>query len=246
MGARASYARDKAARLQPVRDDRFAADNQQERARREQAADPRPRLVLVGDSRIQQWRDHPLPGDWRLIHRGIGGDTTVALRERFEDDVVSLAPDVVVIQAGINDLVAASLMGARGVEVARATTRHLQELAARAAAAGSQVMLLTVIPPARPPLVRRPVWSDRVYGYVDDVNRALQAWAPPAGVRVVDAAQPLVVRSRVSAEFAADTLHLNARGYDQLNRLLQPVLEAQTLRPRAPASEQLAQSEPGA
>ncbi|HWL52412.1 MAG TPA: GDSL-type esterase/lipase family protein [Chthoniobacteraceae bacterium] len=39
----------------------------------------------------------------RWINRGVPGNTTAMARERFERDVVAEAPDIVVIQFGIND-----------------------------------------------------------------------------------------------------------------------------------------------
>ncbi len=40
----------------------------------------------------------------RFINEGIGGDTSVGLRDRWDDDVISQNPDWVSIMVGINDL----------------------------------------------------------------------------------------------------------------------------------------------
>lgn len=42
--------------------------------------------------------------DIRFINKGIGGDTTVGLRNRWEDDVIRHQPDWLSILIGINDL----------------------------------------------------------------------------------------------------------------------------------------------
>ena len=39
----------------------------------------------------------------RIINKGIGGDTLADGRKRFDKDVISLSPDVVVIELGAND-----------------------------------------------------------------------------------------------------------------------------------------------
>ena len=68
------------------------------------------RIVVFGDSRAAQWADVlQVPGA-QVVNRGISGETTAQMALRFERDVIALKPQIVVIQAGINDLVAASVL----------------------------------------------------------------------------------------------------------------------------------------
>jgi hypothetical protein len=63
-----------------------------------------PVIVFFGDSRAAQW---PAPGQIQnatFINRGIGNQTTAQLLGRFQAHVTPLHPQVIVIQAGINDL----------------------------------------------------------------------------------------------------------------------------------------------
>jgi lysophospholipase L1-like esterase len=62
------------------------------------------RVVFMGDSITDIWHlDKSFPGR-PYINRGIGGQTTPQMLIRFRSDVIGLAPKVVVILAGTNDI----------------------------------------------------------------------------------------------------------------------------------------------
>lgn len=68
-------------------------------------------IVCIGDSLTACGGDSGKYTDWlqqwlpmhNVINKGIGGDTLAGGRSRFERDVLSLKPDVVVIELGAND-----------------------------------------------------------------------------------------------------------------------------------------------
>ena len=73
--------------------------------------DRRPVLVCLGDSltscggpdgHYSHWLEKQMP-DVRVIDAGIGGDTLVGGRARFEKDVLAHEPDVLLIALGAND-----------------------------------------------------------------------------------------------------------------------------------------------
>lgn len=204
-------------RLAPVHAARYAADN---------AAAGAPagrRIVFFGDSRIQGWNPRPALGGAEVLWRGIGGETTVQMLHRFEQDVLALKPSAVVIQAGINDLVAGAVLGRRE-QVARDTIVNLSRFAASARADSIDVYLLTVLRPARAPLWRAPFWPAGVRESVDFVNGTLRGMAGE-GVIVLDADGWLAGDSpRMPSGYASDTLHLNAAGYARLNELVEDAL----------------------
>jgi len=53
------------------------------------------RVVLFGNSRIQNWKKPPQLDGFEFINRGIGGETTAQNQARFLKDVLALQPDVV-------------------------------------------------------------------------------------------------------------------------------------------------------
>jgi acyl-CoA thioesterase I len=185
------------------------------------------RVVFFGDSRIQGWRPRPgIPGA-ELLWRGIGGETTAQMLYRFDEDVLSLKPSTVVIQAGINDLVAGAVVG-RGAETVRSTIDNLGHFVATAREASVEVVLLTVFRPARSPLWRAPFWPEGVTEAVEQVNDAIRGLAGD-GVRVIDADAWLAGQERnLPRRYARDTLHLNEAGYAHLNELVEGALGTST------------------
>jgi hypothetical protein len=70
---------------------------------------PQPgRVVFLGDEITENWGPEFFPGK-PYLNRGITRQTVAQMLVRFRQDVISLKPAVVVIQAGTNDL--ASVMG---------------------------------------------------------------------------------------------------------------------------------------
>jgi lysophospholipase L1-like esterase len=221
---RANWIEDKIAALSAPASLVYAADNA--------ALSPKgskPRVVLIGDSRIAQWPGAVLSSTFEIINRGIGGETAAQLTQRFNADAIALEPDVIVIQAGVNDLVAASLMVPdKGREVARKTAETLRQLAGRGAAGDRRVLISTVIAPAKPDLFRRPVWSGSLSDLVADVNADLKATRWPDGASLIDLSSALVINDgkTLAEEFRYDTLHLNTAGYQRLTELLMPRLQS--------------------
>ena len=62
------------------------------------------RIVLFGNSRIQEWKNLPRLEGVEFINRGIGGETTAQGKTRFQQDVLALQPDIVILQTCMNDL----------------------------------------------------------------------------------------------------------------------------------------------
>ncbi|MDB5737507.1 MAG: lipase [Sphingomonas bacterium] len=69
------------------------------------ANDPRPRIVLLGDSITFHWKpeDRPAPATLNVVDRGVVGQNSDQMLMRFEDDVVALKPAAVVLAGGSND-----------------------------------------------------------------------------------------------------------------------------------------------
>jgi lysophospholipase L1-like esterase len=65
------------------------------------------RVVFLGDQVTELWGATFFPGR-PYLNRGIAGQTSAQMLVRFHQDVVALKPKVVVIQAGVNDLLVAT------------------------------------------------------------------------------------------------------------------------------------------
>ena len=181
------------------------------------------RVVLVGDSRIARWPMSAIGDQAEAVNRGIGGETSVQMARRFHRDVIMLKPDVIVIQSGGNDLVAATFMNdaARRAIIGQ-TAETLLRLAKQGAASGAQVLLTTIIPVGRPEILRLPVWNNSVRDAVAEVNRELRRSPLPDNARLIDLSAALAGGNDrlLPDEFRLDATHLNQAGYDRLTDLL--------------------------
>lgn len=207
-------------RLDPTDAKRFSATN---------AALPAPlpaqsRVVLFGDSRIAMWKPLPDVPEIQFVNRGVAGETTDQLLVRVERDVVSLSPDLVVIEMGINDLKTIGLFPDRAPEIVNSCNRNIDQMLALLRERKIEAALLTVFPPDGVPLERRSTWSDKTRDAVAEINGHLRALRLP-GVTIVDCDPALNDHGRMNDKYALDTLHLNEAGYAALDAAVGPVLQ---------------------
>jgi lysophospholipase L1-like esterase len=199
-----------------------------------QAMQPRIRIVAMGDSttagtpaflspvekpprgagdetsQYAYWLMRAHPG-WEVLNRGVNGERTDQIAARFERDVVTAAPAVVILIAGVNDIY-------QGREVAE-VTRRLRAMYDAAIAAKIGVIAGSIIPfnTARP-----------------DQNakmRAVNDW-----IREQAAADPRVAFVDTRAAVAApgspdrlasspDDLHPSVDGYRRMAAAIAPLVE---------------------
>jgi lysophospholipase L1-like esterase len=154
---------------------RYAAENAADRDLPAQ----RRRVVFIGDSITQGWRDmHPaFFADNGFIGRGIGGQVTAQMLARFWPDVVALKPASVHILAGVNDIAQNA-----GPYDPAATQANLQAMTVLAQASGIAVIMATVAPAAEFP------WRPGLgpIAKVASLNAWLRTWAAERGAIVAD------------------------------------------------------------
>ncbi len=179
------------------------------------AKDGRPRVVLIGDSSFARWPPEELSPRWQFVNRGVGGETVRQVAQRFEADALNLSPDVIVVSAGGNDLTASGFLDpASRSKIVAGTADQLIELAERARQRGVRILIATLAQPAKPELLRLPVWNKSVRDSVAEVTRRLRQFSAQSGVGLVDFAAAFDSHDgAMPAEYRADTVHLNAAGY---------------------------------
>jgi len=151
---------------------------------------------------------HP---DWTVINQGIDGQRSDQIRARFEDDVVSKRPVVVVIIAGVND-----------VYQGRNATHVETELAAmyrRAREAGIRVVAGSIIPYNTATAEQ----NARMHAINDWIGKTC---AGESAMRFVDTRA--AVASGESPDLLAsspDGLHPDAAGYRKMADAIAPAIE---------------------
>lgn len=180
-------------------------------------------LLLFGDSRVSQWRPEIRLPDCTVINTGISGQTTQQLRMRVEKDVLAYAPDLVVFQAGINDLKNMGLFPEMSDLIASRCRENLHDIIQAITARNITVVVLTVFPTGKPNMIRSWIWSEKIDAAVVKVNDFLKA-LPGKKVHVVDVTPVLADGRYVRTELQRDMLHINKKGYQRLNAFLEPQL----------------------
>jgi lysophospholipase L1-like esterase len=217
-----SYKETNAVRLDPLGLKAYAS----ERARPEYPADDgHPLLEFFGDSRALMWGKPTVPG-YTVTNRGVGWQTTAQILGRVERDVIDLHPDVVVVEAGVNDLKMIAQFPERRAEIVADCEANVAKIVDACNRAGENVILATIFEIGDVDVWRRPFWSEDVSGAVREVN-AYFATLAGGRTRILDANGALDDgRGHVQKAMQADYLHVNERGYAALNERLLPLLSA--------------------
>lgn len=185
---------------------RFAAANAQLAA----AVEGQPRVVLMGDSITEIWPDrHPsFFEETGYIGRGISGQVSAQMLVRFRQDVIDLKPDVVVINAGTNDV--AENQGPFNEDFTLGNIISMTELAQ---ANGIAVVLTSVLPAAA--FRWRPAITDAA-DKIAALNKRIRAYAAANGIPYVDYYASLVVADpsrALNPDYSNDGVHPVTAGY---------------------------------
>jgi lysophospholipase L1-like esterase len=179
------------------------------------------RVVFMGDSITDSWNlAKSFPGR-PYVNRGISGQTTPQMLLRFRSDVIELAPKVVVILAGTNDI--AGNTGPMSVAEIEANLKTMAELARLHSV---RVVLSSVTPvngfteeskiyfPLRPPTE------------ILELNRRIRDYCAQAGCVYLDYFAAMVDdKGFLKADLSGDGLHPNQRGYSVMAPLAEKAIK---------------------
>ena len=165
----------------------------------------------AGDARSQYayWvmTRHP---EWQVVNRGIAGERSDEILQRFASDVVAHRPQAVVILAGVNDLY-------QGYPV-RWVTEHLERMYQAAAEARIPVLACTVMPYNG--------MSDAVRGRMAEVNAWIRAYSAEHHLTLCDLFTVMEDPSAPGRLInTVDGLHPDVEGYRRMGEAVTEVLE---------------------
>lgn len=180
------------------------------------------RVVFIGNSITQGWyRAHP---DWfkanNYLGRGIGGQTSPQMLLRFQADVVDMQPDIVVINAGTNDIAENT-----GKYHPSYTLDNIKSMAEIARANGIKVILTSVLPHDHFS------WNPSITNVVqkvDELNVAIKAYADKNKIPYVDYNKEMRMESGgMKPELSKDGVHPYPDAYLIMEALVKPVIDKQ-------------------
>lgn len=181
------------------------------------------KIAFMGDSITFYW-DSPADTSQAQLLRahlsdfidaGIGGQTSVQMAARFQTDILDQHPDVIVIDAGTNDV----------DQDQSGNTSALFEMIIAAQASGAQVIVGT-LPPNN--------WSQETelgHQLHAQWNDAIRTGAKSYGYQVAEYydAMVLAAGSQDSSLFKSDHVHPNDAGYAVMWKVLEPLLRPEAL-----------------
>lgn len=203
--------------LDPLGLENFTANSNQQNISNSSSTN----VVFFGDSRAEQW---PFPTNidgFSFVNFGINGQTSTQVLQRFDRQVLPLRPKIIVVQVGINDLKAIPLFPDRKTSIIANCKNNIKEIVTRSRSLGATVILTTIFPVGKVPLVRQPFWSSDIDRAILEVNSYIYSLQAPNAI-VLDSYALLAENGK--NKYQRDTLHLNATGYEILNKELTNML----------------------
>jgi lysophospholipase L1-like esterase len=176
------------------------------------------RVVFIGDEITETWGQGQakfFPSK-PYINRGIARQTTPQMLVRFRQDVISLKPKVVVIQAGSNDIA-----GAAGPITEAMAGENFTSMVELAKANGIRVVLASVTPVCD---CFRNLTSRRPAGKIIGMNGWLKNYAAQSGSVYLDYYSVLVEGRAMKKELTVDGLIPNDAGYAKMAALTEKAI----------------------
>lgn len=178
------------------------------------------RVVFMGNSITEGWAPRfatLFPGK-PYVGRGISGQTTAQMLLRFRQDVIALAPAVVVILAGTNDIA-----GNTGPATLEEIRDNIASMADLARANGIRVVLCSVLPvydyPWKPGL--------EPASKIMRLNDWLKQYAEANGEVYVDLHSAMQdERHGMKTEYTYDGVHASDAGYRVMSTLVEQGIAA--------------------
>jgi lysophospholipase L1-like esterase len=189
-------------------------------------------VVLIGASYAQGLQKIELPGVV-VINKGVGGQQSFELLDRFHRDVVELHPGKVIIWGFINDIFRSD-SSERTAAVARikesfqemvrlSRENNITPILATEITLGTRGGLKETVAGIIGGLMGKTSYQERVNSYVMEVNEWLKAYASEQGLAVLDFQEALadekgLVRKKEYTQ--EDGSHVSEEGYRILSQLI--------------------------
>lgn len=178
--------------------------------------------VLAGDSITEMYTHTEMFGGYTeqtglaVYNRGISGDTSDRLLERFESTVLNLEPRNIAVLIGTNDMA----MGA-SAEYTVENVEKIVELTKKKCG-GANIIIQSVYPINN----RINPQGRRNNKTVAVINAGLKNVAEKYGVSYLDLTQCLADESgRLDSKYTYDGLHVNAFAYEVITKKLLPLFK---------------------
>lgn len=183
------------------------------------AEEKRPVAVFMGNSITEGWvlEDPDFFKNNNYIGRGISGQTSYQMLSRFREDVVNLQPQIVVINAGSNDIAENSHPYNEDV-----TFGNILSMVEIAQANGINVILSSVLP------ADKFYWNTKLNNVpqkIDSLNHRIKSYALAHNIPYADYNSAMKAEDlSMIKEYSKDGVHPNKAGYTVMETIVSPLL----------------------
>lgn len=172
------------------------------------------RVVFMGNSITQQWKElrPQFFENNPYICRGISGQTTPQMLIRFRQDVVELKPKVVVILAGTNDIA-----GNTGPSTLQMIADNIASMAEIAKANKIKTVICSVLPAYDYPWRKGQMPNERIPA----LNTLLKAYCEKNKIEYLDYFEAMNDGNNgLRTELTTDGVHCTAKGYKLMEKMV--------------------------
>lgn len=165
-------------------------------------------IVFFGDSQIALWPMQSSFGVLPIKNRGLSGDFVTKSRKRFEEEVLSLKPDIIVILIGTNDL--------NGGVSPREIIKHIQLLIDDGKNTKAEIVVCSLLP-----VGLEVAENGRPVSIIRKINKALAEICHKEELTFVNFYNSLLNEDGFfNKQFSNDGLHPNEQGYFMMSEII--------------------------
>ena len=173
------------------------------------------KTVFMGDSITEGWslNDPEFFSRNNFVNRGVGGQTSPQMLIRFKQDAIHLNPELIIINAGTNDIAANT--GPASPEMIIDNICSMAEIGLKN---DIRIALSTILPVYKYP------WNEKVTNVPDrisKVNTALQKYSEKHSLIFIDFFKSMVNEQRgLKAAYGVDGVHPTKQGYKVMSNVV--------------------------
>lgn len=181
----------------------------------------RPKVIFMGNSITEGWakEDPDFFKANNFLGRGISGQTTYQMLNRFREDVINLNPELVVITAGTNDVAENNHNYNEDI-----TLGNIISMAELARANNIKVVLTSVLP------TDHFYWNPEMSGIPEkliSLNKGIKAYADSQSIPYADYFSEMHNDSYAMKEgLSIDGVHPSLDGYKMMEQIIMPVISS--------------------
>lgn len=180
-------------------------------------------ILIIGDSRVSRWKPLPSIEGYNFINRGVGGEKLNALIERLDLELNCYKPICLILQVGVNDVVAATLKLSDNTQSdVNDIIENFEKIVSRCESLGIKCILTSIIKPSLASGFYCVQGVNEMNVLIKDINIKIKKFCQNEVVDFLDFSTELESSNvgMTDAKFRVDTLHINEAAYKKLNALI--------------------------